>query len=338
MNRSVYSLKKAGSFKNLHLTTENLADPQKDEVQISVKAIGLNFADIFAIQGLYSATPKGIFIPGLEFSGMIHKVGKDVTDYKIGDRVMGVTRFGAYADFLNIDADYVFRLPEDWSFSEGAAFPVQAITAYYALFNLGDLRASDTVLIHSAAGGVGLLANRLAKKAGAYTIGTVSSVEKIELLKKENYDAYIVRDKNFENNLQQAIKGRELNLILECIGGEIFKTGYKLLTPMGRIVVYGAATFAQNLNSPNPLKLLWKYLNRPVLDPLKMMSENKSVMAFNLIWLYDKKAFLKSVFREVVNQNLQQPLVGHEFEFKNMMQALELFRSGKTSGKVIVKV
>lgn len=185
LNRKSYRIHKAGSLNRLNLVDEELSDPQADEVQVKVKAVGLNFADIFAILGLYSATPVGSFIPGLEYSGEIIAKGEKVTDFQLGDRVMGVTRFGAYTSHINIDSAYVNKIPENWSFEEGASFLVQALTAYYGLFHLGNLKKGETVLIHSAAGGVGLLANRMAQKLGAYTIGTIGSAAKIDLLKRK---------------------------------------------------------------------------------------------------------------------------------------------------------
>ncbi|MCZ6899989.1 MAG: alcohol dehydrogenase catalytic domain-containing protein, partial [Bacteroidetes bacterium] len=147
---------KAGNLKKLKLAPFDLQEPNQDEVTVEVKAIGLNFADIFAIMGLYSATPKGEFIPGLEYAGVIIKVGSQVNEFKTGDKVMGVIRFGAYTTHLNIDRRYVLPLPQLWTFEEGAAYLVQLLTAYYALKNLGDIQKGQTVLIHSAVGGVGL--------------------------------------------------------------------------------------------------------------------------------------------------------------------------------------
>ncbi len=198
MVRKAYRINKAGSINNLNLIEEELPDPAENEVTVKVKAIGFNFADLFALQRLYSATPKGSFIPGLEFSGKIYRKGKNVTDYAIGDDVMGIIKFGAYTTHLNVDCGYLQKLPEGWSFEEGAAFIVQSLTAYYALLKLGNLKELDTVLIHSAAGGVGIFANRIAKKFNAYTIGTVSSNAKVDFLKEEGYDKVIVRGDNFK--------------------------------------------------------------------------------------------------------------------------------------------
>jgi NADPH:quinone reductase-like Zn-dependent oxidoreductase len=129
---------------------------------------------------------------------------------------MGVTKFGGYVSHINLDQRYVIPLPDSWSYEEGAGFLVQGLTAYYALTTLGNLQPGMTVLIHSAAGGVGILANRICKKFGAYTIGTVGSKSKADfLLHDEKYDAVIVRDNAFYDKLQQTLANRPLNLILE---------------------------------------------------------------------------------------------------------------------------
>ncbi len=337
MQRQAYQLK-AGSLSNLKLLTEELPEPKPDEVMISVKAVGLNFADIFAIWGLYAATPEGVFIPGLEYAGVVTKVGSEVQDFKEGDRVMGVTRFGAYTSGLNIDHRYVVSIPEDWSFAEGAAYLVQTLTAYYGLISLGNLQKGQTVLIHSGGGGVGLMANRIAKKYDAFTIGTIGRPDKRALLEKEGYDRVIVRSKNFEQDLKQALGERPLNLIMECIGGRILKIGYKHLAPMGRMISYGSARYTTVGNRPNYFKLIYYYLTRPKIDPQTMTSENKSVMAFNLIFLFHHAELMHQILGELKQLDLAKPFVGHRFSFDQLKEALLLFQSGKTIGKVVLEV
>jgi len=139
MQRKSYLLSKAGSLNNLNLMTEELGKPKDNEVTIEVKAIGLNFADVFTIYGLYKAAPKSNFIPGLEFSGIVIDKGKNALNIDINDKVMGVVKFGSFTTHLNIDYRYIIRQLGDWSFEEGASFIVQASTAYYALVKLGIL-------------------------------------------------------------------------------------------------------------------------------------------------------------------------------------------------------
>lgn len=338
MERLAYRINKAGSIDRLKLVTENLTDPSNDEVTIQVKAIGLNFADVFAIQGLYSATPKESFIPGLEYSGIIIKKGSEVNEFDIGNKIMGAIRFGAYANYLNINKNYIQQLPEDWSFEEGAAFTVQSLTAYYSLVELGNIKNNSTILIHSAAGGVGIYANRIAKRFNAYTIGSVGSSNKIDLLRKEGYDDVIVRGNDFSEKLKRSLGNRNLDIVLECIGGKIFSESFKQMSAGGRIIVYGAAQYSTGGAHPNYLKILTKYLTRPKVDPLSLSDKNKSVMGFNLIYLWNKVELMKKYLNNILEMNLPRPLIGEVYEFKELISAVKKFQTGQTVGKVVITI
>lgn len=328
---------KTGSLNDLKRETETLPPPGAAEVCVKVRAIGLNFADVFAMQGLYKAAPKENFIPGLEFSGEIIAVGSDVKEWKPGDKVMGATKFGGYVSHINSHHRYVLPLPEGWSFEEGAGFLVQGLTAWYALTELGNLQKGATVLIHSAAGGVGILANRICKKFDAYTIGTVGNEKKIDFLKREEaYDSLIVRDQHFPEKLKAALEGRPLNLVMDCIGGKILMEGWKAMAPMGRLVAYGSASFATHGSRPNYLKLFWHYLHRPKIDPLRLPTQNKSLMGFNLIYLYEQTEMMHAMLRDLQALQLKPQYIGHVFSFAQLHQAVRLFQRGETVGKVVV--
>lgn len=339
IERQVYRMPKAGSIKNLQQQTETLAAPKADEVCVQVKAIGLNFADIPAMQGLYSATPAGSFIPGLEFAGEIIAVGSAVPQWKVGDKVMGATKFGGYVSHINSHHRYIIPLPDSWSFEEGAGFLVQGLTAYYALTVLGSLQKGATVLIHSAAGGVGILANRICKKYDCFTIGTVGSPNKADFLQKEEaYNAVIVRDNDFYEKLKAAIGNRPLNLVMECIGGKILKQSWKAMAMGGRLIAYGSASFSSHGDKPNWPLLLWNYLRRPKIDPLRLPTQNKSLMGFNLIYLYEQTDLMHSMLHELQALNIKPQYIGHVFPFGEMHKAIQLFQRGETVGKVVVQV
>jgi len=337
MKRKSYRINKAGSIKNLKLIEEELLNPAEDEVTVEIKAIGLNFADLFAIQGLYSATPKESFIPGLEYSGTIIKAGKGVTEFNEGDDIIGAVRFGAYTSHLNINKDYVLKLPNGFSYEEGAAFIVQPLTAYYSLIELGNIKNDYTVLVNSAAGGVGIYANRIAKKFNAYTIGSVGNKNKIEFLQKEGYDKIIVRGTNFREELKEALGNRDLNIVLESIGGNVFEDCLSLLSPGGRIIIYGGAQFMSHSPSPNYAKLIYQFLTRPKIDPLKLSDTNRSIMGFNLIYLWNRADELKKMLGEIIKMDLPKPYIAKVFPFEELINALKYFQSGNTIGKVIVK-
>jgi NADPH:quinone reductase-like Zn-dependent oxidoreductase len=381
-HRRTYRLHRTGALSNLKLETENLESAlAPNELLVEVRAIGLNFADIFAIFGLYSATPKTPFIPGLEYAGTVTATGSQVTNLRVGGRVMGAIRFGAYTTHISTDAAYVLPLPDDWSFAEGAAFIVQALTAYYALKHLGGLedilrRQAEaqaetqteaqtetqtaepaSILIHSAAGGVGIYANRIAKAMAAAagtsirTIGTVGSASKLDLLQREGYDRVIVRSGDNSNRAAQDFKRllgdallhkssqpSPLPLILDSLGGRVMRAGYDALAPAGRVVCFGSAHLAFQGNRPNYLRLAWNYLQRPRFDPLEMIETNKAVLGFNLIYLWDNLPLMHEMFRELAAMQLPKPLVGHTFPFEQLPEALVKFQSGTTTGKVVVTV
>jgi len=338
MKRKSYRITKVGSLNNLKSVEEEFPCPADNEVCIEVKAIGLNFADVFTIMGLYKAAPKKDFIPGLEFSGIVIDKGKNVTDFKVNDRIMGSVRFGSFTTHLNIDQRYVMKLPDDWSFEEGASFIVQALTAYYALVPLGNLRQNQTVLIHSAAGGVGIYANRIAKRFSAYTIGTIGSSSKMDLLKAEGYNDVIVRNGNFKSELAKHLDGKKLDLVLDSVGGKIQKDSFDFLTTTGRLVAYGLSQFASPGATPNYFKLALRFITMPRYHTLTLIESNKSILGFNLIWLYDRNDMWIKLLSEIKALHLDKPYVGSTFPFEKLKEAVKVFQAGRTMGKVVVKV
>jgi len=332
-HRTVWQTPKAGNLTRLTQQTETLPDLAAGCVRIDVRAVGLNFADIFALTGLYSATPAGAFVPGLEFAGTVAQ--SHSPDFAVGDRVMGVTRFGGYASAIDSAPDYLMPLPAGWDFAQGAAWPAQTLTAWYALTHLGALQPGQRVLVHSAAGGVGLQAMRLARALGAQPQGTVGSADKARWLAAQGFEKVLVREADFAGQLQR--EGLRFDLVLDAIGGRVQRASFDALEPMGRLVVFGAAEFTPTGSRPNYLKAAWRYLRRPRYDVMEMISSNRSVLAFNLIWLWEQKAQLTGLLRELEAVPLPPPHVGQRFAFSEAHAALELLRSGRSIGKVVLE-
>lgn len=338
MSTPVHYVMEAGNLAELKAVPFALNDPAPQEVQVAVRAIGLNFADVFAIWGLYGATPKGVFTPGLEYAGVVEKTGSDVTGLKPGDRVMGVTRFGAYTTHLNIDARYAIPVPENWSFATGASYLVQTLTAYYGMLHLGAMHQGTNVLIHSAVGGVGLQALKIAKAYNCFTIGTVGTAAKVDFALEQGYDRVLVRGKDFETQLRHALDGRPLELVMDSVGGDFFSIPYYMLAPMGRVVVFGSARYASPGDRPNKIRMLYHWLTRPKIDPQQMPETNRGVLGFNLIWLYERAELMLSLLQDLSALHLAPPHVGHVFPFEQLPDAIRLFQTGKTIGKVVVEV
>ena len=326
-----------GSIANLRIEEFEPEQPTGNEVRIAVKALGLNFADIFAVQGLYRAAPKTDFTPGLEFAGEIDAIGPDVKKLKPGDRVMGVCRFGAYSSHVISGEEYMVSIPDNWDYETAAAYPVQTITAWYGLMNLGNLEEGQGVLIHSVAGGVGLQALKIAKAFNCFTIGTVGSEAKRDFALEQGCDKVIVRSDNFEEDLKNAMEGHELNIMMDSIGGKFFKIPFKALAPMGRAIVFGSARYATPSDKPKRLHLLRQYfLGSPKVDPQKLPEFNKGLFGFNLIWLYNQVDKMHEVLGKVSELNLEPPYIGHRYAFEELPDALRALQSGQTRGKVVV--
>jgi len=358
--REVWEVSKPGSLSALELRKDVplTALEDEDKVRVEVKHIGLNFADVFTVLGLYGATPKHeTFIPGLEFAGVCveeGKGGKEGETSLIGKRVMGVTRFGAFATVVDVPRHQVRVIPDAWSFSEGAAFIVQSLTVYYGLSALGRIREGDVCLIHSASGGCGSQALQICDKVGAKAIAVIGDESKKGFLEKKHggslpASAIIVRDrKTFGDQVREAAQRSydrsEVDIVLDATLGDFFEGGWNNLSKgRGVYVVYGAADMTPRggvkwYNLWNWLVLIKKFLTRPKIDAMELPGENKTIAGFNLIWMFDKSDLLLSLLSELENLQLPPPRVGMEFSWEELPKALEAFQSGKTSGKIVIKL
>jgi alcohol dehydrogenase len=337
-----WEMPRAGCLTRLRLTERPLPPTPSGQVLVRVAAAGLNFADVFACLGLYSATPKGAFVPGLEFAGTVLEAPAG-SGFTSGQAVMGVTRFAGYASHVTADPRALLPLPGGWRPVDGAAFPVQAITAWCALVELGQLRPGQTVLVQSAAGGVGLQALRIIERLGGRAIGTVGRPAKAEYLRQHHPAAIpIVRDRRrFAAQLDEALDGAGatgFQLVLDSLAGEWFAPAWERLTPFGRQVLFGAASLTPPGDRPNWPALAWRYLRRPRLDPLAMVSQNRSLMAFNLIWMWEDLDFLRGLAVAVTELALPPPPIDRIFPFAEAPAALRHLQQGGTIGKVVLTV
>jgi NADPH:quinone reductase-like Zn-dependent oxidoreductase len=347
MLREVWRTPRAGSLTRLVRVSEPCPAPGPGEALVRVEAIGLNFADLFAAQGLYSATPQGAFVPGLECAGVVEALGPPgaaPARVGVGDRVMVLTRFGGYATALCVDVRQLQPLPAGWSAADGAAYPVQALTAWHALCVLAPVGPGKLVLVHSAAGGVGLHALEIARSLGARVVGTVGSPSKRDFLAAERGLAradVIVRDRRrFGAQLDEALRAAGaagFDVVLDAVMGPFFRPAFDRLRPEGRHVVFGAADFMGRGARPDSLRLAWRWLTRPRVDPLAMVSDNRAVLGFNLIWLWGELDRLPTAFEALARLDGRRPHVGARYPFARAPEALRALQSGETTGKVVLE-
>jgi NADPH2:quinone reductase len=216
-------------------------DVRPGGVVIRVHAIGVNFADVRFRQGLYVVKPKLPDTPGMEAAGVIDAVGDGVTDLKPGRRVCAFT-VKSYAEYCWAPSYMVVPLPDFVSFEQGAAFPVQVMTAYHMLHTADSTGPGKTVLVHSAAGGVGLCAVQLAKVAGARVFGTVGSDAKVPLAKDAGADHVInYSTQKFADEVLKLTDGKGVDLILDAVGKPTFEEGLRCLGTLGHLISYGRA-------------------------------------------------------------------------------------------------
>jgi alcohol dehydrogenase len=350
--REVWRVSRAGSLDRLAKQPDVLPPPGAGEARVRVEAIGLNFADIFACLGLYSATPKGPFVPGLEFCGVIEEsetpaAGLEVTAATppAGTVVYGVTRFGAYSTSLNVPVEQLVPAPPGWEPAQAAAFPVQGLTAYYGLVDLARAARDEVVLLHSAAGGVGLAAIAILTSIGARIIATVGSDEKRRFLidhRRLPPELVIVRDRRrFADQLDRslsALNAPGFDVVFDAVVGPFFRPALERLRPKGRLVLYGAADLMPRGRTLVDPRLIGRYVRRPRLDPLSLIATNRSVMGFNLIWLWDDVHRLRGTCSTLHALCPDPPLVGRRFPFGQARDALRYLQSGQSIGKVVLEV
>jgi len=357
LQRISWRVNKTGALSGLERVEDELAPPLPGEARIKVRAIGLNFADVFSVLGLYQATPQTPFVPGLELCGVVEALGPPADDLpegtvvpplQVGDSVMAVVRFGAYATSVNAKVHQTRPLPAGWTFEEGAAFLVQGLTAFYALKALGGVRRGHTVLVHSAAGGCGLFGLGICRALGATPLATVGSPNKAAVIRERFPDFppehIIVRERGrFGAQVKAAAAAAApggCDIVMDAVLGDFFQGGWDNLARGGRYVVFGAAdlTPSGDLGIVGWIKLAWKYVRRPMVDPLNLPGENRSVMGFNLIWMFDKIVELGELLRDLAALDLPAPKVGRTFGFEELPAALRTFQSGQTTGKVVIVV
>ncbi|MGZ5038014.1 MAG: NADPH:quinone oxidoreductase family protein [Usitatibacter sp.] len=220
----------------------DIREPGKGEVKLAVHAAGLNFADTLMIAGKYQEKPELPFSPGMECAGEVLEVGEGVTGLVPGDRVMAVTGHGGMAEQVIAAADRVFRIPGAMTFEQAAAFPVVYGTVYYALVDRARLQPGETLLVHGAAGGVGLVAVEMGKLLGARVVATAGSDEKVALAKRHGADGGINYSTQVVKDAVKALAPEGADVVFDPVGGDVFDQSLRCIAADGRILVIGFAS------------------------------------------------------------------------------------------------
>jgi NADPH:quinone reductase-like Zn-dependent oxidoreductase len=313
--------------------------PGPGEVLIRVRASGVNFADVMARLGFYADAPRRPCVVGYEVAGTVERLGTGGTgDLAVGQRVVALTRFGGYAEAVAVPVAQVFSLPEAMTFEEAAAVPVNYLTAVLMLRHFGNVRGGDRVLVHAAAGGVGMAAIQLCRIAGAEVIGTASASKHALLREAGVAHAIDYRTHDFEQEVRRLTGGRGVDIVLDATGA--FRRSSRSLAPLGRLVCFGFSTAATGM-TPSWLTALPKFLSIPWFHPARLMNDNKAVIGVNLGHLWDRIDLLRREMLGLLDDYRAgriRPVVGRTFPLTEAAAAHRYIQERLNVGKVVLTV
>lgn len=308
------------------LSLANVPPPllHDNEVQIKVRAIGVNYADIKIRNGYYLRNPGQPTEMGTEVSGIVEKTGRDSHRFHVGDKVIAVWHWGGgYADTVCVPEFSVHRLPVHLSFEQGAAFVVTFQTAYHALRTTANIQPGDTVLIHSAGGGVGTAAVQLAKLFGAKVFAAAGSSKKLERLNLLGADVTIdYSEGNLQEVIMQHTQGKGVDCILDGNGGPNFERNLELATLRGKIVLYG--------NAGGPI---------PPLDPYKLVYSSQQILGFSMRSITAHPELLLQAHDNIIGWIESGKIkveVGHVLSLADADMAHQLILERKNYGKIVL--
>jgi len=310
------------------------------QVRIAVKAAGINFSDLLARVGMYPEAPKPPSVIGYEVAGDVESVGDGVEDLKPGDRVIAGTRFGGQAELAVTDAGNVFPLPDDWSYEKGAAVPVVYVTAYAGMIRYGNVFPGERVLIHAAAGGVGIAATQIGKHLGAELYGTASA-SKHDAVRGFGIEHPIdYHSQDFVKEIRRITgEKKPLDLVMDAVGGNSFRKSWSLLRAGGRLVAFGVSESGggERREIAKALKML---ATSPVFPVLSMMRDSKSVIGLNMLELQDTKGLSDYLqpLTALMDQGVVDPVVAEAFPVDQAADAHRYLSERKNIGKVVLTI
>ena len=315
-------------------------DPNPGPGQVLVRNhfTGINFSEIMARMRLYPGAPKPPTTLGSEACGIVKSVGNNVARVKPGDRVMIFCQYKSYATHIITEESLVMPLPEKFSFEEGAAFPLVYVTAYMMMFGLGNLRNGDTILIHGAGGGVGTAAIQLAKTVDSKIIGTASKWKHERLSEMGVHHCIDYNTEDVYRKVKDFTGNRGVDLIIDPVGAKNWKTSYRCLAKMGKLIVFGDQNLVKG-NSFSLLTSLKELISMPKFRPIDLMARNKSVMGYHLGRMAGAE---DKIQRSVMALNLLtedgklKPVIDKVFPFTEAAQAHEYIQARKNLGKVLL--
>lgn len=318
-----------------------LRDPTPGEVQLRVRATGVNFADLLMRAGLYGTVPPRPYSPGFEVAGEVARVGTDVAGWREGDRAVALLRHGGYAHDVVLPAAQLFRYPERLAPVTAAAIPVDFLTAWVALFEAARVRPGETALVLGAGGGVGTAAVQLARRHGLRVLGTAGTARKRTFV-VEQLGAEVCADARgaWEREIEALVGARGIDVALDSVGGRATAACRRLLAPLGRLVFYGLSE-AMPGSRRSWLRAAVAWLRTPRLHPADLIQPNVGVCGIHLLHLRAREPLLRpaleSIFGAVLAGELT-PVVDRDFPLNRdgAMAAHRYLHERRNLGKVVL--
>ena len=313
--------------------------PGAGEVRVRIEAIGVNYAEVLSRKGLYGWAPRLPYTLGMEATGTIDALGADVHGRVLGEQVIVGTQYGAYAEQVVVPERQALRALPHFTTEENAAFAVNYCTAWVSLMQMARLRPSDRVLVTAAAGGVGTAALQIATRFGCTTVGLAGSDAKLETIRALGGQAALnYRRADFPDQLRAIAGSEKFDVIVEMVGGEVFRAMWPVLAPFGRMVVAGFASLA--LQKWNPLSWLRTWRDLPKADIRSLAPGSHGFMGTHIGYLLDDPPRLARVWNELTTFAVAhdiRPIVGQVFRFDQMPDAHRLMESRQSVGKIVVR-
>ena len=324
------------------LQVREMADPQPGarQVLVRVRAAGLNFAEIMARQGLYLDAPKPPCVVGYEASGVVEQVGSEVTEFQIGDRVIAMIQFGSHAELIAAAVDEVLPMPANMSFEQAAALPVNYLTAYHMLHRVAHVRSGQRLLIHSAAGGVGIAVIQLCQAVGGVELFGTASAGKHAYLREIGLDHPIdYRTEDYVDAVRTLTNGQGVDIVLDPLGGKDWRKGYRLLRPAGHLCAYGFSNNTSGDGTRSLLRVLGQMAQVPLWNSISLMNENRAVSGVNMGHLWGEKAMLREELMALLGlfaAGKIAPKIDSTYPFDQAADAHRRIESRGSIGKVLL--
>lgn len=313
-------------------------NPGPGQALIRNQFTGVNFSEIMARMRLYPGAPKPPATLGSEACGIVESVGNNVSRVKPGDRVMIFCQYKSYATHIVTEESLVMPLPENFSFEEGAAFPLVYVTAHMMMFDLGNLRDGDSILIHGAGGGVGTAAIQLAKTVDCKIIGTASKWKHGRLSEMGVHHCIDYSAEDVYQKVKEFTGNRGVELIIDPVGAKNWKISYRCLAKMGKLIIFGDQNLVKG-KSFSFFTSLKELFSMPKFRPIDLMSRNKSVMGYHLgrmAGAEDKVQRTVMALNRLAEDGKLKPVIDKIFPFTNAAHAHEYIQERKNFGKVLI--